>query len=158
MSLKLKRSIVSDATRDKTAAILQACLADLVDLSLQGKQAHWNLLGNRFRSVHLQLDEIIDSARLSGDEVAERIVTLGAAADGRAQQIASTTRLAEFPGGLLSVDDTISHFSDRLATTIGGIREAITAVGDLDPVSEDLLIGISGGLEKHLWMMQAQEV
>ncbi|REJ76666.1 MAG: DNA starvation/stationary phase protection protein [Acidobacteria bacterium] len=158
MSLQLKRSIVPDATREKTVAILQGCLVDLLDLALQGKQAHWNLLGTRFRSVHLQLDEIIDAARMASDEVAERIVTLGRAADGRAAEIAGSTRLEKFPGGLLSVDDAISHYSDRLAKTIEGLRSGISQLGELDPISEDLLIGISAGLEKHLWMMQAQEV
>lgn len=158
MSLQLKRSIVSNDTRDQTTQLLQSTLIDLLDLALQGKQAHWNLLGSRFRSVHLQLDEIIESARMASDDVAERIVTLGKAADGRAKQIADSTRLDEFPGGLLSVEDTISHYADRLAKTIEGLRSAISEVGDLDPVSEDLLIGVSAGLEKHLWMLQAQEV
>lgn len=158
MSLQLKRSIVTGDSQERTTRLLQATLVDLLDLALQGKQAHWNLLGSRFRSVHLQLDEIIDSARMASDEVAERIVTLGKSADGRAKQIASASRLEDFPGGLLSVEDTISNYSDRLAKTIEGLRSAISEVGDLDPVSEDLLIGVSAGLEKHLWMLQAQEV
>jgi len=35
---------------------LQQALVDLTDLSLLGKQAHWNIQGSRFRALHLQLD------------------------------------------------------------------------------------------------------
>jgi len=49
---------------------LQATLAELIDLTLIGKQAHWNVVGPNFRSIHLQLDEIVDAARLSSDRVA----------------------------------------------------------------------------------------
>ena len=55
------------------AAALQQALVDLTDLSLQGKQAHWNIEGPGFRSLHLHLDEIIDEVRLAADDVAERI-------------------------------------------------------------------------------------
>ena len=36
---------------------LQKVLVDLIELHLQGKQAHWNLVGTNFRDLHLQLDE-----------------------------------------------------------------------------------------------------
>jgi starvation-inducible DNA-binding protein len=47
---------------------MQAVLVDLIELHLQGKQAHWNVVGKNFRDLHLQLDEIIDDARLFADE------------------------------------------------------------------------------------------
>ena len=42
---------------------LQIVLTDLIELQLQGKQAHWNIVGTNFRDVHLQLDEIVEFAR-----------------------------------------------------------------------------------------------
>ena len=152
-----RRSILSDEDRDATVAVLQSSLVDLIDLALQGKQAHWNLAGPHFRSVHLELDEIIATARLGSDEVAERIATIGASPDGRVAQVESGTRLDPFPGGFLSVESTVTTFSDRLATTIGGLRSGIEVLGDLDPISQDILISTSGELEKQLWMLQSQE-
>ena len=35
---------------------MQLVLVDLVELHLQGKQAHWNVVGKNFRDLHLQLD------------------------------------------------------------------------------------------------------
>jgi starvation-inducible DNA-binding protein len=153
-----KRSILKDEDRDTTVAALQSNLADLIDLSLQGKQAHWNLAGPHFRSVHLELDEIIATARLGSDEVAERIATLGASPDGRVGQIESESRLDPYPGGFQSVEATVTAYSDRLAKTIEGLRASIDALGEVDPVSQDLLISTSAEFEKQLWMLQSQEV
>ncbi|MAT73148.1 MAG: DNA starvation/stationary phase protection protein Dps [Planctomycetaceae bacterium] len=153
----LTRHVVEGESRTKTIAALQACLTDLVDLALQGKQAHWNVVGPNFRSVHLQLDEIIALVRDASDAVAERIVTLSDPADGRAATVAKNSRLEPYPEGLQSVSDTVTHIADRLMTAIQGLRDGIETVGDLDPISEDLLIAQASGLEKYLWMVQAQE-
>lgn len=153
----LKRHVIEGESREKTIAALQTCLTDLIDLALQGKQAHWNVVGSNFRSVHIQLDEIIDHTRAASDAVAERIVTLAEPADGRAAIVAEQSRLEPFPEGLQSVGDTVTLVADRLQTTIAGLRDAIGVVGEFDPISEDLLIGQSSGLEKYLWMVQAQE-
>lgn len=154
---RLKRHVVEGESRTKTIEALQACLTDLIDLALQGKQAHWNVVGPNFRSVHIQLDEIIDHTRVASDDVAERIVTLAEPADGRAAVVAEKSRLDAYPEGLQSVSDTVTLVADRMEKVIAGLRDAISVVGELDPISEDLLISQSSGLEKYLWMVQAQE-
>lgn len=138
--------------------ILQSNLETLIDLSLVLKQAHWNVVGANFRSVHLQLDEIIVTTRAATDEIAERIVTIGKCPDGRAKTVAGGSHLKEFPDGFHNVSEMISEVADRLLVAIVKVRTAIDQLGEIDPVSEDLLIGISAQLEKHLWMVQAQEV
>lgn len=153
----LKRRVIEGEQRKQTIAELQAVLTDLIDLALQGKQAHWNVVGPNFRSIHLQLDEIIDTVRIGSDEVAERIVTLAEAADGRAAVVAEQSRLEAYPADLQDVPTTVTLIADRLQTTIAGMRDAIEKLGDLDPISEDLVIGHSAALEKYLWMVQAQE-
>ena len=152
-----KRSVLSSEAKEKVAPLLQGALVDLIDLALQSKQAHWNLSGPNFRAVHLQLDEIIDHVRLASDEVAERLVTIGIVADGRAATVAETSGLEAFPEGEVSVPETIALVSDRMATVSKTMHERIDALGELDPVSEDLLIGITAPIEKQLWMLQSQE-
>ena len=88
---QFKRDILQDETTAEVTALLQDNLTNLIDLALLMKQAHWNVVGPNFRSIHLQLDEIIDSVRAGSDEVAERIVTLGIPADGRVSTIAAPT-------------------------------------------------------------------
>jgi starvation-inducible DNA-binding protein len=73
------------------AADLQRILADLIELHLQGKQAHWNIVGKNFRDLHLQLDELVDAAREASDTIAERMRALDAVPDGRSDTIATTT-------------------------------------------------------------------
>src|SRR3990170_8525546 len=90
--------------RDPIVDDLQASLAELIDLSLIGKQAHWNVVGPNFRSIHLQLDEIVDTARLSSDRVAERIATLGSVAEGRSGPVAANSKLPAFPDGQVQVE------------------------------------------------------
>ena len=70
---------------------LQAVLVDLIELGIQGKQAHWNVVGANFRDMHLQLDEIIAVARALSDQVAERMRALQALPDGRSETVTATT-------------------------------------------------------------------
>ena len=70
---------------------LQKVLVDLIELHLQGKQAHWNLVGTNFRDLHLQLDSIVDTAREASDTIAERMRALDAVPDGRSDTVVATT-------------------------------------------------------------------
>src|SRR5690606_19483063 len=66
---------------------LQAVLVDLLELSMQGKQAHWNVVGTNFRDTHLQLDEIVAAVRTFSDTIAERMRALHAVPDGRSDTV-----------------------------------------------------------------------
>lgn len=155
--MAFKRDILpADATK-KVAGALQKVLVDLVDLSLQLKQAHWNVRGQMFRAVHLQLDEIVETARDASDDVAERLATLGVPPDGRLVTLTESTSLEAYPPEFIGWQQTITLVADRLMATIKQVRDGIEIAGEVDPISEDLLIEVSGDLEKHLWMVQAQE-
>lgn len=153
-----KRSILSDENAQLTVSLLQQDLVTMLDLALQLKQAHWNVVGANFRSIHLQLDEIIDTVRMATDEVAERIVQIGNAPDGRAATIADSSKLPTYAREFVNVPQTVTAVADRLSITVNGLRESITRLAEADPISQDMLIGISASLEKHLWMVQSQEL
>lgn len=138
------------------AANLQLVLVDLIELSLQGKQAHWNVVGRNFRDTHRQLDEIIDAARTFGDTVAERMRALHAVPDGRTDTIAETTSLPAFPMGEVSTTDTIDLITARLEATIGTIRDVHDAVDEEDPTSADILHAVLESLEQFAWMVSAE--
>ncbi len=78
------KSTLSESDLKVVGAALQGALVDLVDLSLVAKQVHWNVVGPRFRSVHLQLDDVVVTARQHSDTVAERASAVGVNPDGRA--------------------------------------------------------------------------
>ena len=140
---------------EKVLSSLQEALVDLIDLSLQAKQAHWNLYGPAFRSIHLQLDEVTDEVRIASDDVAERLVALGGEPDGRAASVAQASQVAEIPAGRLPVDKVIRQFEDRLQSTADRLKKNIEAIEADDPLSQDMLIGIATGLEKQAWMFRA---
>jgi len=142
--------------REAIGASLQEILIVLIDLSLAGKQAHWNIVGPNFRALHLQLDEMIDSWRAAGDSVAERSVALGHPPDGRAGTVASQTQLEQLPGGVIADREVVSIFTRLLTDAIGNIRERMDRLEDVDAVTADLLHGVVAGLEENLWMVRVQ--
>jgi len=150
------KSTLPDAARQVTGDALQSTLVDLLGLSLIGKQAHWNLVGPRFRSIHLQLDEVVTAAREFSDTVAERAAALGLPPDGRPETIASAFTLPSPKDGWVRDTEVVEVMVESLAAAIGRLRERIEATEKADPVSQDLLITITAELEKQRWMFDAE--
>ena len=154
--MSVVKSTLSDEGRGIVGHALQGALVDLVDLSLVAKQVHWNVVGPRFRSVHLQLDDVVASARAHADTVAERASAIGVPPDGRAATVAETSGIREIGDGWIKDGEVVRAMVEALSAVIGRMRERIVATADPDPVSQDLLIGLTGDLEKHHWMFQAE--
>jgi starvation-inducible DNA-binding protein len=138
------------------AGNLQTVLTDLIELHLQGKQAHWNLVGTNFRDLHLQLDEIIAAARLFADQAAERMRALHALPDGRSSTVSAGTRLDGFPEGLTSTKQTVKLITERLERTVQTMRDVHDEVDEEDPTSADLLHAAIERLEQLAWMVNAE--
>ncbi|MFF4761260.1 DNA starvation/stationary phase protection protein [Streptomyces sp. NPDC001276] len=149
-------SPLSDKEREIAGSALQATLVDLLDLSLVAKQAHWNLYGPRFRSIHLQLDEVVTTARDYADTVAERAAALGVSPDGRAGTVAATSGVPGFPAGWTKDADAVEALVATFSAVIGRVRARIEETGPVDAVTQDLLIGLTADLEKQSWMFQAE--
>ncbi|SDH24655.1 starvation-inducible DNA-binding protein [Lentzea fradiae] len=149
-------SPLADEDRDAVGAVLQATLVDLVDLSLIGKQAHWNVIGKNFRSVHLQLDELVVLARNGADQVAERAAAIGVTPNGTAKTIAASSGVPEIETGWLKEDEVVKSITTSLASLIARMRTRIEETDKHDLVTQDLLIGITQELEQSHWMWQAQ--
>ncbi|MEV6589216.1 Dps family protein [Streptomyces acidicola] len=150
------KSPLPEADLKTVSEALQGALVDLVDLSLVAKQIHWNIVGPRFRSIHLQLDEVVASARTHSDTVAERAATLGVSPDGRAGTVAATSGIGKVPDGWVKDTDAVGTLVDALGAVITRMRQRVNSTADPDPVSQDIFIGITADLEKHHWMFQAE--
>jgi starvation-inducible DNA-binding protein len=135
---------------------LQRVLVDLVELHLQGKQAHWNLVGTNFRDLHLHLDDIVDVAREAADTIAERIRALDAVPDGRTDTVAATTSVPAAPAGLVGTTETVDIITDRIYATVDTVRTVHDEVDAADPSTADLLHGIITDLEKQAWMLKSE--
>ena len=138
-------------------ANLQKVLVDLVALHLEGKQFHWNVVGSNFRSAHLQLDELVNTARQYVDEVAERANAIGISPNGKAKTVVESSGVPDYPDNWQSVEATVAAIVDILAALIERLRQRIDETDKSDLVTQDLLIEITRALEEAHWMWQAQQ-
>lgn len=135
---------------------LQGTVVDLIDLSLIAKQAHWNVIGTNFRAVHLALDELVSAAREFTDAAAERATAIGVSPDGRASTVAATSSAKGFGQGWTKDADAVASIVENLAAVIERLRIRVADTEEPDPVTQDLLIGITARFEQLHWMWQAQ--
>ena len=135
---------------------LQKVLVDLIELHLQGKQAHWNLVGTNFRDLHLQLDEIVDIAREASDTIAERMRALNAIPDGRSDTVTASTTLPAIPPAELSTTETVDLVTARVYAAVNTMRTVHDDVDAADPSSADLLHDMIDSLEKAAWMLKSE--
>src|SRR5262245_9222939 len=142
--------------RDGVGRELQKVLVELVDLSLIGKQLHWAVSGPLFSSLHLRLDELVDSWRELADTVAERAVALGFVPDGQASAVAAGSQLAPVAQGPMDDHVVVRELTRRVADVSERARSRLAAVGEADLASQDVLIEVVRELEKQQWMLRVQ--
>jgi starvation-inducible DNA-binding protein len=152
---KTKNDLPADV-RAKVAEILSARLADLIDLHLQAKHAHWNVKGPNFIALHELFDKVAEGAEDAVDEVAERIVQLGGTADGTVQAVAGRTSLKAYPAGIAEGAAHVEALASAMAAAVSKVRADIDRTAELkDSVTADVLTGIGGELDKLLWFVEA---
>jgi starvation-inducible DNA-binding protein len=142
--------------RGRVIALLNARLADAVDLQLQAKHAHWNVKGPNFIALHELFDRV--AADLGGhvDDVAERITALGGTAEGTVQAVAARSKLAAYPLEIVDGRAHLEALGISLARFGKSARKAIdesAKAGDAD--TSDLFTGISRSTDKNLWLLEA---
>lgn len=151
-----KKALPLDAASRKDAATkLQAFLYNLIALRLGVQQVHWNIQGERFYAVHTMLGEFYTALDAQIDEVAERILALGHAADGRPSEVAQQTTLPASQDGLVSVESGTAHLLGQYAAFDTHTEETRAAMEDIDAVSHDMLVGLLELSQKQQWMLRA---
>lgn len=134
---------------------LQKRLSAYNDLHLTLKHVHWNVVGPHFIAVHEMIDPQVDLVRGYADAVAERIATLGGSPSGTPGAIERDRTWQDYSIGR----DTVMAHLGALDLVYNGIvgdnRKGIAAAGEVDPVTEDMLIGQTAELEKFQWFVRA---
>jgi starvation-inducible DNA-binding protein len=142
--------------RTAVAELLNARLADTIDLYLQTKHAHWNVKGPNFIALHELFDKLAEALEDNIDDMAERAVALGAVAEGTVGSVAKRTQVKAYPGDLREGSAHVDALANAYAFVGKAIRKAIedaAKLGDAD--TSDLFTGISRDLDKHLWFLEA---
>lgn len=152
---KTRNDLESNA---KTVAIeiLNARLADMIDLALITKQAHWNLKGPRFIMIHEMLDGFRDQIDEHVDTVAERVAQLGGTALGTTQVVAEKSTVPAYPTNIYKIEDHLAALIERYGAVANATRKAIDdtdEAGDAD--TADIFTAASRDLDKALWFLEA---
>jgi starvation-inducible DNA-binding protein len=146
---------LSDAKSRKVADLLQKQLSTYNDLHLTLKHVHWNVVGPSFIGVHEMIDPQVELVRGYADEVAERIATLGHSPQGTPGAILKDRTWDDYSVGRDTVPAHLAALDLVYDGVIEDLRKAIEATEDLDPVTQDILIGHAAALEKFQWFMRA---
>lgn len=147
---------IPENNRQHLVSLLNARLADTLDLALAAKQAHWSVKGPGFFFLHELFDKLAGDVREYADDLAERAEQLGGQAEGTLQQAARSTMLEPYPAELRDGLGHVEALAQRVSALGQRVRIAIDRAGELaDADTADLLTGISRGLDKYLWMLEA---
>jgi len=147
-----------ESTRREVIELLNARLADCIDLESQAKQAHWNVKGPSFIALHELFDDIHEAVDGYADLIAERLVQLGGIAEGTVGVVAQRTTLVDYPLVLSKGSEHVAALSDALAEFGRVVRLGIEEMNDLkDADSADVLTEISRGIDKWLWFVEAHQ-
>jgi len=147
-----------ESTRREVIELLNARLADCIDLETQSKQAHWNVKGPSFIALHELFDRIHGAVDEYADLIAERLVQLGGIAEGTVGVVARRTSLPDYPLVLTTGAEHVAALSDALAAFGRAVRIGIDEMADLkDADSADVLTEISRGIDKWLWFVEAHQ-
>jgi starvation-inducible DNA-binding protein len=147
---------LAESTRRAMIDLLNRQLADVLDLGLQAKQAHWNVKGPHFIGLHELFDKVAEALEESTDDIAERAVELGGVALGTVQVVSKSSRLPAYPLDLASGQKHVAALSNALArfgTTARAAVDIAAKAGDAD--TADLFTEVSRGVDKLLWLVEA---
>jgi len=137
-------------------ALLNARLADTLDLLYQAKQAHWNVAGSDFFSLHELFDKVAHELLEHVDEIAERVPQLGGEVEGTIRMASGRTSLPEYPRQLSGGAAHVEALSKALAIAASSMRAAIDQSSELgDQVTADIFTGAARTIDKLDWMVRA---
>lgn len=146
----------SEAPKNQVIDLLNESLADMIDLKLQAKQAHWNVKDEAFLTLHTLFDGVATQAEAFADQVAERAVQLGGIAIGTLHTIGAESRMPHYPVSARSGQQHLQAVSACIKACAEHTLQGIDAsVGLNDPVTADLFTQVTAGLDKQRWFVES---
>lgn len=150
------RNTLPEKVRMQIVVLLNTHLAAAIDLHAQMKQAHWNVRGPAFISVHKLFDAVSEEVENFSDMIAERTGGLGGTAQGTVQIAATQSFLIPYDLGIGDEKQHIFAVAGALAAFGQSVHSAIKMADDLgDVTTADLFTEISRGVDQQLWFVES---
>ena len=154
--LKVTRNELPLEARQPAIDVLNGVVAEMIDISLAARHAHWNVRSRSFMQLHELFGRINRDLANEIDELGERIAALGGVARGTVQAVAGETALDPFPTMVTSEQELIDALSQRLGQLATALHHAIEACEPLrDAVSVNHLTDAAAVVEKLLWLAES---
>lgn len=151
-------SALENEKSDSLQKVLQPTLFELIALGRVLKQLHWNVVGGKFRPVHLHLDEVYATVEEATDLVAERLAAIGHSPNGRACDVVANSTIQDVPIGFTLDTEVLLLAEGAILYAVKLMRTRVESVEGVDASTEDMLHQLILTLEKHHWMLAAQQV
>ncbi|MGH1440715.1 MAG: Dps family protein [Cellvibrionaceae bacterium] len=146
---------IDEKERKVIAEGLGQLLADTYTLYLKTHNFHWNIVGPRFRELHLMFEEQYTELAVAVDDVAERIRTLGFPAPGTYRQYAELSSIKETEG-VPSADEMIRILTEDNEAVVRTARRILPSAQDVGDESTASLISDRMVVhEKTAWMIRS---
>jgi starvation-inducible DNA-binding protein len=148
---------ISDKNSQAVANALAKILSDEVILLTKTRNAHWNVEGSDFHSMHLFFDSQYSALDETVDSVAERIRSIGHYAPGTLKEFLELTSLTEKRGNKNNSESFLKDLVSDHEAIIIQLRENINEFADKykDAGTSDFITGILEAHEKMAWMLRA---
>lgn len=147
---------ISEDKKAEIIDLLNARLADTIDVRMQTKHAHWNVRGRDFFQLHELFEQIAEHLDEAADSLAERAAALGGVANGTIRMAAAASSIPEYDQNAVEGMEHVRVLSERLARLTNQARFDIDRTADLgDQATSDLLTEIVRETDKDLWFLEA---
>lgn len=144
------------AKRKQLTDMLNQLLSDALDLYSQIKQAHWNVKGENFQTLHELFDTVATEVNMDADMIAERVMQLGGQSMGTVRVAAKASRLKQYPMEAVDGQEHVRALSEAISVFNMHARKGIDDTAGLgDAVTADMLTEITRGLDKQLWFVES---
>ena len=131
-------------------------LANKMAMYIKLHNLHWYIKGKGFFTLHAKFEELYNATATAIDEVAERMLMIGASPVGSLKKALKLTRITELSEKSVSSEEAIKILKNDVEWWISDTKEVIALaessedIGNVDMFSEFL-----GHYEKLLWMLNS---
>ncbi len=131
-------------------------VADVQVMYVKLHNYHWHVKGLNFKPIHEFTEALYDELAEQYDELAERMLMLGAKPPVTMKDYLAMSAITEEPGTDHSTQDVLKGIQKDFTYLLNEVKETRKIAADAEDAGTDALLSdLIASLEKHLWMIKA---